>query len=117
MRDIRDEHRPRVLQVLPADGWSAVWADDDGKPWSDRLVCWALVAFVEHKDAPGDFWPAVSGSRQAVVGMTTGLDGWVDNPEGGDNFLGYSALGESLDCWNEQAASYAERKKQRESTP
>lgn len=115
----RAKARPRVLQMLPADGWRGVWANEDGTTWDDPLVCWALVDYTEVEAEVGDdadFWPAVSRANQAIVGMVTGADGWIDTPEG-DNFLGYSPSSESLDVWADQAKSYSERQARKKAQP
>lgn len=107
------EPKARVVQIMPAaPGWRAVWASlDDGTPFADQIVCWALVDYSEDDDAV--YWPAVTGARQAICGMYTGSDGWIDSPEGGDNFLGYLAPGESADIWAELARSKYERARNR----
>ena len=39
---------PRMVQIMPAEHWWVVWADDNGKPMYERLVGWALMERVEH---------------------------------------------------------------------
>lgn len=118
----RIQKRARVRQIMPADGWSAVWAGDDGVPWSMPLVCWALVdlsAWDELEDGRPDLWSAVGMSNESIIGMTTGADGYVDTCEEGGNFLGYLADGEDIEAlWGEQSRQYAERQaKKREAKP
>lgn len=107
----RPKQPPRVLQILPADGWRAVHTSDEGDPWDDPLVCWALVEFLDKDYGPRVdeiYWPAVRAAHQAIVGMTTGIDGMVDAAESSSNFLGYAAPGEDLSCWEAKAKDYAE---------
>lgn len=33
----------KVLQIIPADGWRAVFKKDDGTPVSQDVDCWAFV--------------------------------------------------------------------------
>lgn len=111
---------PRVVQLLPADGWRAVLADDEGKPWSDPLVCWALVEFTDKEYGPRHddiYVGAVRGAQQAIVGMQAGEYGVVDTAETNDNFLGYAPAGEDLAGFEGQARDYAERRKKREVQP
>lgn len=114
------EPKARVIQMMPADGWRAVFADGSN-PIADPLVCWALVEFFDNDHGPRHddvYMPAVVGSRQAIVGMITGIDGWVDCAEGNGNFLGYAAAGEPLEDWAEKSAEYTEDvKRQREAKP
>ena len=111
MRTNRPETPPRVLQLLPADGWRAVYAGADGEPFGETLVCWALVEFHDGEHGPRHdevYWPAVLWGRQAIVGMTVSLDGSVDSCEGSNNFLGYVPAGEPLDDWRERAQDHIE---------
>lgn len=115
MRD--QEPKARVIQLLPAEGWRAVFGLDDGDVVCDPLICWALVEFFDREHGPRKddiYMPAVMGCRQAIVGMTTSLEGWVDSPEGSSNFLGYAGPGEGLDEWSERAAEVAESKKRQQ---
>ncbi len=32
-----------LIQIIPAEGWSAVFSNDDGSEFSFPLVCWAIV--------------------------------------------------------------------------
>lgn len=34
---------PKILQIIPADGWQAHFTADDGPEITDPLVCFALV--------------------------------------------------------------------------
>lgn len=114
---LREGQLPRVIQMMPANGWRAVWANLDGEPWDDVLVCWVLIDYTDMPEREADFWPVVTHARQAIVGTTADSDGWIDIAEG-DNFLGFSPPDESLDVWKVQAQEYADReKKRRETTP
>ncbi|MGC9457812.1 MAG: hypothetical protein ACP5DC_09870, partial [Halothiobacillaceae bacterium] len=34
---------PKIVQMMPADGWFAVYVDDDDDPIIEPVVCFALV--------------------------------------------------------------------------
>lgn len=72
----------RIVQIMPADGWRARFAEKaDGREWDDPLVCWALV---EDEQA----W-------QEVVGMVAADP--VEFCDTFDQFLGYMGPGETSD--------------------
>lgn len=68
----------KILQIIPANGWSAKYTQEDGD-FTSPLVCWALV---EDED----------GTRRVV-----GLDGadYVDTAECAVNFQRYIYESES----------------------
>jgi hypothetical protein len=102
----------RVIQLLPADGWRAVYAGKDGKPWADRLVCWALVATPDGNN-DRDFGEVLPWSEQAVVGLVADSDGDVTPACGTASFLAYAAADDDFTTFEEQAASKHEEMKQK----
>ena len=67
-----------ILQIIPADGWRAVFEDDEasdgaGKYIYEPVICWALV-----EDA----------GERVVCGMTD-QDGVIDLVEDVENHVGY----------------------------
>ncbi len=92
----------KIIQIIPADGWSAVYAEkkEDGiyLPFFMPLACWALI---EEKD----------GERRVV-----GLDGpdYIDSAEDSCNFLGYASPSEGLEGWFEDARKHGQRQKAKE---
>ncbi len=46
----------KILQLIPADGWSAVFADVEAgelKLYTERLACWALLEHGDHQYVTG----------------------------------------------------------------
>ncbi|MCS6329239.1 MAG: hypothetical protein H8K06_19460 [Nitrospira sp.] len=88
------ERRPmqperKILQIIPANGWNALYAirpkENKNDPvWVSPLACWALV-------------------QQENVRYVVGLDCTLSFCDQGDNFLGYLAPGMPSDTWKEQA--------------
>ena len=79
----------RILQIIPVDGWNALYAVRPEGPknnpvWIAPLACWALVH---------------DGNNRCVVG----LDCTLSFCDQGDNFLGYLAPGLKSDTWKERA--------------
>ena len=79
----------RILQIIPADGWHAVYAicpdrNKNNPVWVAPLACWALV-------------------QQETVRYVVGLDCTLSFCDQGDNFLGYLAPGMKPDMWKEKA--------------
>ena len=76
----------RIVQIIPADGWYAVFCESDDKQrqpaHTEKLVCWALV---EDSDYVWD--------RRNIVGMCLGNHGRVETVEDDDLFVGYSEDG------------------------
>lgn len=82
----------RILQIIPADGWNALYAirpeENKNDPvYVSPLTCWALVE---------------EGKVQYVVG----LDCTQSFCDQGDNFLGYLAPSMKSDMWKEKALRY-----------
>jgi hypothetical protein len=77
---------PYILQIIAADGWSAVYADKNhqGVPIARRrpLACWALV---EDDD------------RYRSVDAMEGGESGADYSGGAVNFLGYTREGDGSD--------------------
>lgn len=68
----------KILQVIPAEGWFAVYKENDGSESSVRLACWALV-----EETDDEF------TDNVVVGMETGYDQSVDFADTAVNFVRY----------------------------
>lgn len=58
----------RILQIIPANDWYAVYEDVAGMPFFSRVVYWALI----ENDACGN----------VVIGMTANELGITEVPEG-----------------------------------
>lgn len=67
----------KILQILPADGWYAVFTNTGGDDAFDPLVCFALVEDRHPPSAPSMI--------QAVVPMSW-QDGYVDFCDSTKNF-------------------------------
>lgn len=83
---------PNIFQIMPSDGWRAVFIDDYGRASVRLLVCWALM---EHE-----------GSR-AVQGLAGGLGG-VGTVEQEANFIGYVDGRSSQEEWQRMAEQYTD---------
>lgn len=89
----------RILQIISADGWHAVYAirpdrNEDNPVWIAPLMCWALV-------------------QQDKGRFVVGLDSTLSFCDQGDNFLGYLAPGGKADTWKETALHYMNNPKKR----
>jgi len=77
-----------IIQIIPAQGWKA-WYGDNGKIYSDPLVCWALTAGHEVKGCIDD-----DGYIMVEDSETT-------------NFLGFLAPGQRIPKhWKKRAKSH-----------
>ncbi len=81
----------RILQIISAAGWHAVFAirpeENHNNPvWAAPLSCWALV-------------------EQGDLRYVVGLDWTLSFCDQGDNFLGYLAPGLKSEAWKERALS------------
>jgi hypothetical protein len=65
----------KILQIIPADGWRAVYHKDDGTPVSENVACWAVVM-----DQDCDCF---------VVGMYSGDPGLLRMDKDLENFSHY----------------------------
>jgi hypothetical protein len=79
----------RILQIIPADGWNALYAirperHKKNPVWVAPLACWALV-------------------HEGKVSYVVGLDSTLSLCDQGDNFLGYLAPGMKPGMWKEKA--------------
>lgn len=84
-----------ILQIVPVDGWGAVYAirpdRNDGDPvWISRLACWALVQHGDHR-------------------YVVGLDSALSFCDQGDNFLGYAPPGKICTTWTDKARAFLEK--------
>lgn len=101
----------KIVQIMQADQWSAVWAirDDTGN-WValvDPLVAWALVHVWEDESLYQSGEPC---QWSEVVGMDTGAEGLVDRVDDGDNFIGYLPHGlDVMAAFGAQIADYGSR--------
>jgi len=83
-----------IRQIIPSPGYSAIFFDEeDGEPWADSLVGWALVAEAAGKsDEPR--------SHSSVIGLVA--DGksvlFVDEFP---NFVGYLSPEGRFEDWTE----------------
>lgn len=100
----------RILQIMPADGWQAAFADPDapGGIFVEPLVCWALVRRIERKNLTGE---PIGSSDTEVEGLTAGMPLVQFANDIVDNFIGYVAADYALDndvytYLREQAAEY-----------
>lgn len=94
----------KIQQMLPADGWRAVYSGEGGKPWADPLVCWALVCTPDRNDEGHDFGEALPWSQQAIVGFVADSDGDISPAVGSASFIGYAAASDLLETFEEKAA-------------
>ncbi len=79
----------KIIQIIPAHGWNAVYAvrpeqNKNDPVWVSALACWALVQ---------------EGADRYVVG----LDLTLSFCDSGDNFLGYLPPGQEPAEWKEKA--------------
>ena len=83
-----------IRQIIPAPGYGVIFFDeDDGDPWAESLVGWALVA--ESPGASGEPQP-----RPSVIGLVA--DGKsVLLADEFPNFVGYLSPEGGLDDWRE----------------
>ena len=65
----------KINQIVPADGWTAVFSSNNESKTSERLVCWALT------------------DTGTVHGMVATKGNAPDLAENRDNFLEYHYLG------------------------
>ncbi len=75
---------PKILQIIPADGWYAFFKEEEGSLDSAPLVCFALV---ENADGGNEVRPMFWNESQAE---------FADDY---DNFEGIEKLGMSEDDW------------------
>ena len=99
-----------IRQIIPSPGYSAIFFDEeDGEPWTDSLVGWALVA-----EPPGK--SPETPSRAAVVGLVA--DGkavlFVDEFP---NFVGYLSPESGFEDWRDDARLAWEAQRDEGSTP
>ena len=85
-----------IRQIIPSPGYSAIFFDEeDGEPWADSLVGWALVA-------PSPVKSGEAQSRPSVIGLVA--DGksvlFVDEFP---NFVGYLSPEGRFEDWAEDA--------------
>ena len=85
-----------IRQIIPSPGYSAIFFDEeDGEPWADSLVGWALAA-----ESPGK--SGEPQSRSVVIGLVA--DGksvlFVDDFP---NFVGYLSPEGRFEDWAEDA--------------
>jgi hypothetical protein len=81
--------RPRILQLLPADGWWIVYDNGNGTVFRDRVIAFALV---DYADDDAD---------RAVLPVTHHVAGYLDVDDA-DNALGVV----HADDWPDQEASF-----------
>ena len=101
-----------IKQIIPAPGYAAIFFDeDDGEPWADSLVGWALVAEVAELSGKSAEPP----SRPSVIGLVA--DGksvlFVDEFP---NFVGYLSAEGGLDDWREEVRQAWEEQREQDRT-
>lgn len=69
-----------ISQIIPGDGWEAVYVYDDDTRKVRPIVCWALVEY-EH------------GKMQAICGFTPEEEFGLVNAEDIDHFSSYRRVG------------------------
>jgi hypothetical protein len=94
-----------IRQIIPSPGYSAIFFDEeDGEPWADSLVGWALVA--ESSAKPGE-----PPSHPSVIGLVA--DGksvlFVDEFP---NFVGYLSPEGRFEDWTEDVRLAWEQQQQ-----
>lgn len=90
-----------ILQIIPGDGWSAVYLQGDGTLYVERLVAWALV------EVPGDEDDAKP--FRTVVGLAAD-SGLATDAADYHNFIAYAAPGEDMtsDVWQAKVRDHLE---------
>ena len=86
-----------LLQIIPAEGWEAVWVEDPEDLYTARLVGWALVERVQG-------WS--DASRRKVVGLWVSDETEAVELVGEDDpyFLGYQHVSDrDPDKWKARA--------------
>jgi hypothetical protein len=66
----------KILQVMTAENWWALY-EEDGEPFLNRLVCWALVQ-VGNEDID-----------RSVTGMDVNIEGKIEFCQDIENFKAY----------------------------
>lgn len=78
-KQVKQYAYPRITQVLPAEGWSAVYAKaEDPFYFQERIACWTLTEEIDEDDGK---------IITSVKGQTPG--DFVMESEEADNFLFY----------------------------
>ncbi len=92
----------RIQQIIPANGWLAVYATQEGDQW--RAETWPFPLWALLEDEHGE---------QRIVGFD-GAD-YLSNVEDNDNFLGYVDPGKSpeqiTELWQKEAQHYGRQRK------
>ena len=65
----------KIKQIIPADGWQAVYKNDDGSEYKSQMNCWALI-----EDERGE---------TRIEGMDVDSDGVCSEANLSTNFLRY----------------------------
>lgn len=116
-RQLTDEeeqrYAPKILQIIPATGWEAVYAMHDAVSGvtvaSEPLVAWALITCPIHptrKYSRTEPVESFAWGRQTIVGMVAGDMFGITPVIETHNFIGYRAPGEDLSNFREQAEEY-----------
>ena len=101
----RPKYPSKVLHLLPADGWRAVYSGSDGAPNLDRLVCWALVDSPDQQNEDRDFGEVIPWSQQALVGLVADSDGDVTLACLSANFICYASPDDPAAAFAEQSSA------------
>jgi hypothetical protein len=79
----------RILQIMPANGWRAIYIGTDGKPFDDLLAAWALIEY-DDEDAP-------EGCYRYLAGLAAcSTPGLVQLSEEIPNFAFYLPVGQQI---------------------
>jgi hypothetical protein len=79
----------KILQIIPSDGWSARFEEDDGLVHDTPLVCWALTGSFSRFD------DSEATESRNVVGVCASPDmGYTDFVDESDNFQRYVHISE-----------------------
>lgn len=107
-----------ILQITPAGGFSAVFADEDATVYSRPLACWALIRrTIELEDSDWDKLDELNLPMTDVVspkhgepltitrveGMTSDSSREINPCENNEYFLGYAGLNENPLDFQDQA--------------
>lgn len=69
-----EEGPVRIIQIMPADGWTAHYRNEQGADTTDRVVCFALVETVEHGEKRQEVRPMTrAGARMQFCQDSAGF--------------------------------------------
>ncbi len=92
----------KILQLLPAPGWRAVWADEEkGKVtlWNEPLVAFALVEMC-------------NGEQEVAPLHAIDSTAYIERADTDKNFIGLVPPGENVEMHRASAERFVERKRE-----